>query len=140
MDHHWQPGIAIDSSPSETNTRTWAYHTSCSCRRETRSHEHGQQLLTQVGLDLAPLPDQDVCCGFGGAFAAKFDALSAHMGRQKLAAVEGCGANAVTAADLGCLLQLQSLAETGSTGLQKLEFRHLAELLAEYVTGEADSP
>lgn len=122
----WQPG-----TPSKNHTQqTWAYHTSCSCRRETHSHQHGHRLLLKAGIRLAHLHDQEVCCGFGGTFAAKFDPLSSRMGQKKLAAVEQCSASGVTSADLGCLLQLQSLDRSG------LSFCHIAELLAGTCAGE----
>ena len=107
--------------------KTWAYHTSCSCRRETRSEEMGAQLLTDAGCIVGHMKNQEVCCGFGGTFAAKFNALSTRMGQNKLEAASQCGADAVTAADLGCLLQLESL-DSGA-----FEFRHIAEVLADQV-------
>lgn len=128
--HHWQP----DSPPPQHHRRTWAHHTSCSCRRETRSHQCAESMLQLAGYELAELQDQAVCCGFGGSFAAKFDALSSRMGRNKLNQVADCKATGVVSADLGCLLHLESL--TGMTGLSGLaekgsqDFLHVAELLA----------
>lgn len=130
LEHHqWQP---VKTRLSGNNS-TWAYHTSCSCRRETRSHEDGRALLTKAGINLAPLKGQEVCCGFGGSFAAKFNALSARMGQNKLADVAQCGANGVTSADLGCLLHLESLSKTSA-----LEFRHIAEVLADHAALNTD--
>lgn len=127
VEHHWQP--ADSENPSQQSEKpAWAYHTSCSCRRETHSHEMGAELLTVAGCKLAHMKDQEVCCGFGGTFSAKFDALSRRMGQNKLNAAAQCGADGITAADLGCLLQLQSLDNDA------FEFRHIAEVLVDHLT------
>ena len=132
VEQQWQTKVSkqVNQQHPPTHQMTWAYHTSCSCRRETRSHLMGAQLLTEVGVKLGPIKDQEVCCGFGGTFAAKYDVLSRRMGQNKLHAAKECGANGVTAADLGCLLQLQSLDE------HAFEFRHIAEVLADQVGSE----
>lgn len=128
FEHDWRPG----KSPKHSSHPVWAYHTSCSCRRETQSHAMGEELLMRIGIKLGHMKDQDVCCGFGGAFAAKYDALSTRMGHNKLDAAAACDANAITSADLGCLLQLESLDHSG------MEFTHIAVLLAHCI-GEAPS-
>lgn len=122
VDQHWQPARI-----SRDEAQKLAYHTSCSCRRETKSHQHGETLLRRAGYRLAPLQEQEVCCGFGGSFAAKFNELSSQMGRNKLDAVKTSQANALVSADLGCLLHLESLNGKGNEGLH---FYHIAELLA----------
>lgn len=121
VEQRWQP-----KTPTHL-AEAVAYHASCSCRRETLSHQHGETLLRRAGFKLATLSEQEVCCGFGGSFAAKFDGLSTRMGQNKLKHIEDSGALVTTAADLGCLLQLESLA--GKTN-HSLSFRHIAELLA----------
>ena len=118
----------IRFAPGTTAAPPTTHHTSCSCRRETRSHDAADQLLSQcLGDQLRPLPEAEVCCGFGGTFAAKFDALSARMGSQKLDNAQASGAATVVGADLGCLLHLQGLSQRQQRPLQ---FTHLAEVLA----------
>jgi len=108
---------------------TLAHHTSCSCRRETRSHTQANALLKDCLQDeLKPFKEPEVCCGFGGTFSAKFDAISARMGSQKLDNIEAAGAGTVISADLGCLLHLQGLALRQQRGLT---FRHLSEVLVD---------
>ena len=108
---------------------TTVHHTSCSCRRETRSHNQDDRLLTEcLGEKLVPLAEQEVCCGFGGTFSAKFDAISARMGTDKLNAASTASAHQMVSADLGCLLHLQGLAQRQQ---RNLRFRHLAEILAD---------
>lgn len=125
-EHHWQStGPQNASHRSTDHSECWAHHTSCSCRRETRSHQTADRLLEQAGYRLMAFKDQEVCCGFGGSFSAKFEPLSCTMGQNKLKHVTECNAGGVVSADLGCLLQLETLA-----GNSTLKFRHLAELLA----------
>ena len=122
-----EQGVTI--APAAQPEPPSAHHTSCSCRRETRSHTQADSLLQGcLGQQLKPLKEAEVCCGFGGTFSAKFDALSARMGHQKLDDIEASGATRVISADLGCLLHLQGLALRQNRPLQ---FQHLAELLAE---------
>lgn len=116
-------------SPGLQGSSAVAHHTSCSCRRETRSHAQADTLLQGcLGDQLTPFKEPEVCCGFGGTFSAKFDALSARMGSQKLDNIEAAGARTLVSADLGCLLHLQGLALRQQRNLQ---FRHLAEVLAD---------
>lgn len=123
--HNWQPAkpLSVVNQP-ENRAGYWAHHTSCSCRRETRSHKYADRLLEQSGYRLLEFSDQEVCCGFGGSFSAKFDALSSKMGQDKLRNIADVGAEGVVSADVGCLLQLESLA-----GNSAIKFLHLAELL-----------
>lgn len=119
----------VSFAPGPDALPATAHHTSCSCRRETRSHEQADELLKNCLQDqLKPFAEPEVCCGFGGTFSAKFDALSARMGSQKLDNIEHAGARTVVSADLGCLLHLQGLALRQQRDLQ---FRHLAEVLAD---------
>lgn len=122
------PPAASPARPPALDSRPTAHHTSCSCRRETRSHEQADQLLQQkLGEQLRPFAEAEVCCGFGGTFAAKFTAISARLGTTKLDLMQAAGATRITSADLGCLLHLQGLARQQQ---RPLEFLHLAEILA----------
>jgi L-lactate dehydrogenase complex protein LldE len=49
-----------------------AYHPTCHSLRMLRVGDRPLRLLRRVsGIDLVPLPDAEVCCGFGGTFAVK---------------------------------------------------------------------
>ncbi len=105
-----------------------AYQPSCHLLRELGVDEAPRALLAGVeGLELVELGDAAACCGFGGAFSVKFGELSSAILSDKLRAVEASGAELLTAADAGCLLQLGGcLSRTGS----KIRTLHVAELLA----------
>src|SRR5690606_31370728 len=56
------------------------YHDSCSGLRDCHIREEPRQLLQNVdGLDLVEMKDTDMCCGFGGTFAVKFESISTAM-------------------------------------------------------------
>jgi L-lactate dehydrogenase complex protein LldE len=105
-----------------------AYHDSCHLLRELGIASEPRTLLAQVrDLELVPLPASDTCCGFGGAFAAKYPDISAAMGGEKLANLERSGAEALVAADTGCLMHLRGLMARRGVRTRAL---HLAEVLA----------
>jgi L-lactate dehydrogenase complex protein LldE len=84
-------------------------------------------LRTVQGIDLAELPEQDQCCGFGGTFSVKFPEVSGGMARTKVESILRTGANAVVSIDSSCLMQLQgALFRAGAT----VRTMHLAEVLA----------
>jgi L-lactate dehydrogenase complex protein LldE len=83
-------------------------------------------LRAVAGLELV-LPERDECCGFGGAFAVEFPALSARMGEARLGQLTATGAEFVTATDWSCLAHLEGLRRRGVPGPRTI---HLAEILA----------
>jgi L-lactate dehydrogenase complex protein LldE len=104
------------------------YHDSCSCLRELSNREAPRQLLAKVeGLELKPLKDADVCCGFGGLFSVKYPEISERMADDKIADAKNSEASLVIGPDLGCLLHLAGRAARRGESLQ---FRHIAEVLA----------
>ncbi|MFN3530440.1 MAG: (Fe-S)-binding protein [Bacteroidia bacterium] len=104
------------------------YHDACSALRECGIREAPRALLGQVqGLTYSPLPNNEMCCGFGGTFAVKYEGISTGMADQKLQHALGTGAEYLVSADLSCLMHLEAFAKE-----QKLNIRtiHLADVLA----------
>jgi L-lactate dehydrogenase complex protein LldE len=105
-----------------------AYHDSCSGLRELGIEKQPRQLLASVeGLRLVDLADREVCCGFGGTFAAKYGELSNAIVAQKSANIAASGADTLLAGDLGCLMNMAGkMQREGRT----VRVRHVAEVLA----------
>ncbi len=105
-----------------------AYHDSCSSLRELGVRSQPRELLSLVdGVTVVDLSDPEVCCGFGGTFAAKYGEVSGAIVHKKAAQVVATGADTVVAADLGCLLNIAGkLKRDGSP----IKVRHVAEVLA----------
>jgi L-lactate dehydrogenase complex protein LldE len=104
------------------------YHDSCSSLREMGLTTQPRGLLRSVkGLELAELPDSEICCGFGGLFSVKYPDISNAMVGQKAANVLASGASLVLGNDLGCLMNIAGkLSREG----KPVYARHIAEVLA----------
>jgi L-lactate dehydrogenase complex protein LldE len=103
------------------------FHNSCHSFRELRLQEEPLALLHHVrGLDLIVPPSETVCCGFGGLFSLKFDAISAAMTRSRLETFENLGVQAVITNDPGCVMQMRQEAKALR---KRMEVLHVAEVL-----------
>ena len=108
--------------------RAVAYHPSCHLMRELGVRAEPMTLLSAVaGIKICELRDREECCGFGGMFSVKFPHISASMLDDKLARIRESGAEVLVANDCGCLMQIGGGL---SRGKEKIEVRHLAEVLA----------
>lgn len=119
----WQP-----SAPPASEETRYCYHDSCAGLRELGIRAQPRALLAAINASPAEMQQTEVCCGFGGTFCAKLPEISVAMADEKIANALASGADTVLGGDLGCLLHLAGRAE--ERGLA-LEFRHLAEVLAE---------
>ena len=117
-----------------TFPRRVAYHDSCSSLRELSVRAQPRQLLQSIdGLEIVEIADGEVCCGFGGAFAVKYDEISNAIVEKKTRHIVETGAPVLLAGDLGCLLNIAGkLSRQG----HDVEVRHVAEVLA----GMVDEP
>jgi L-lactate dehydrogenase complex protein LldE len=108
--------------------RRVTYHPSCHSLRMLHVGDAPLRLLREVrGLDLAELPDAEVCCGFGGTFSVKNPDVSAAMCADKCAAVLSTGAQVLCAADSSCLMHIGG---TLRRQRSRVTTMHLAEILA----------
>lgn len=104
------------------------YHDSCSGLRECNIKEEPRQLLSKVhGLDLVEMRDTDVCCGFGGTFAVKFDSISSAMAEQKVNNALEMEADFIISTDASCLINLQAYIDQHHLSIKTM---HLADVLA----------
>ncbi|NQV76305.1 MAG: (Fe-S)-binding protein [Bacteroidetes bacterium] len=103
------------------------YHDSCSGLRECNIKAEPRQLLSKVhGLELVEMKDTDVCCGFGGTFAVKFDGISSAMAEQKVNNALEMGADYIISTDSSCLLNLQAYIDQHDI---KIRTMHIADVL-----------
>jgi L-lactate dehydrogenase complex protein LldE len=102
------------------------FHDGCHGLRELGIKRGPRALLTNVkGLELVEMKEE-VCCGFGGTFAAKFPAISTAMGEVKCAEAAETGAEYIVSNDSSCLMHVQGLIDRQRG---KLKTIHLAEVL-----------
>ena len=105
-----------------------SYHASCHGLRSLNIGSRPFRLLANVrGLELAPLPNLERCCGFGGTFSIKNAEVSSAMLADKLKDVASTGAEYCTALDNSCLMHLE-----GAMHRQRMKMTtiHVAQILA----------
>ncbi|MEJ5995883.1 (Fe-S)-binding protein [Pedobacter sp. Du54] len=103
------------------------YHDSCSGLRECKIKEEPRQLLAKVhGLEMVEMIDTDMCCGFGGTFAVKFDAISSAMAEQKVNNALAMEAEYIISTDLSCLMHLDGYIQKNNIPLKTM---HIADVL-----------
>jgi L-lactate dehydrogenase complex protein LldE len=104
------------------------YHDSCSGLRNCHIKEEPRQLLSNVeGLEMVEMRDTDMCCGFGGSFAVKFESISTAMTEQKVNNALEMEADYIISTDSSCLLQIQAYIDQKQIPLKTI---HLADVLA----------
>ena len=104
------------------------YHDSCSALRECKIKEEPRQLLSKVhGLEMVEMKDTDMCCGFGGTFAVKFDAISSAMAEQKINNALEMEADFIISTDLSCLMHLDGYIKKNNIPIKTM---HIADVLA----------
>ena len=112
-------------------------HQSCHAQRGMRMAQSSEinapafsmqrQILEMVeGLEFIQLDRTDECCGFGGTFCVSEAAVSAKMGKDRVADHERNGAEVITGGDTSCLMQLEGVIRRQNT---KIKMVHLVEIL-----------
>jgi L-lactate dehydrogenase complex protein LldE len=104
------------------------FHLTCHSMRMAKLGERPLRLLERVeGISFTPLDGYEQCCGFGGTFSLKNDALSVAMAAEKAASVMASGAEYLVTVDNACALNIGGrLSREGSS----VKTIHLAEVLA----------
>jgi len=104
------------------------FHDGCHGLRELKLKQEPRQLLRNVrGLELIEMGEAETCCGFGGAFAVKFPAISTAMDEVKCNSIAETGADYVVSNDSSCLMQITGYLQRHQRPVKGL---HLAEILA----------
>ncbi|UEG49407.1 (Fe-S)-binding protein [Ferruginibacter lapsinanis] len=104
------------------------YHDSCAALRECKIKEGPRKLLSHVkGLELVEMKDVETCCGFGGTFAVKFEAISIGMADQKVNNALATGAEYIISTDLSCLMHIDGYIKGKNIPIKTM---HIADVLA----------
>jgi len=104
------------------------YHDSCAALREYGLKDEPRQLLSNVkGLQLIEMKDSQVCCGFGGTFAVKHEAISTAMAEQKVLNALDTEAEYIISTDSSCLMHQEGYINKNKLPLKVI---HLADVLA----------
>ena len=120
--------LGITAIPGARLNGKYTYHDSCSGLRECRIRAQPRQLLDAVaGLQRVEMAETTTCCGFGGTFAVKFEAISVAMAQQKVEYALDTGADFIVSTDVSCLMHLESYIKKEKLPLKCL---HVADVLA----------
>ena len=119
--------LEIEHFGAELNALA-TYHDSCAALRECNIKTGPRKLLSNVkGLQLTEMNDVETCCGFGGTFAVKFDAISIAMAEQKVNNALDTKAEYIISTDLSCLMHLDGFIKGKKLSLKTM---HIADVLA----------
>ena len=119
--------LQVENMGAELNGKA-TYHDSCAGLRECKIKTEPRRLLSYVkGLELTEMNDVETCCGFGGTFAVKFEAISVAMGEQKVEHALATGADYLISTDHSCLMHLHGYIKHKGYSIQTL---HIADVLA----------
>lgn len=105
------------------------YHASCHLCRGLGVTEAPRELI-KAAADYAPAAEEDVCCGFGGTYSAKFPEMSATLMNKKIANAEATGATRLVVDCPGCVMQIKGGVEKKGSAMK---VTHISELLAENI-------
>ncbi len=104
------------------------YHDSCSALREMGIKKEPRTLLSNVrGLEVREMQDTETCCGFGGTFSVKYEAIAVGMAEQKIINVEATSADIIISTDISCLMHLDGYMKKQN---KKIKVMHIADVLA----------
>jgi glycolate oxidase iron-sulfur subunit len=115
------------TQPMQPVEETVTYQDSCHLAHGQKVRQAPRQLLAAIpGLQFAEMPLADVCCGSAGIYNVTETDLAMQVLHSKMEAVNSTGAQIVTTANPGCILQLRAGATLYGKGQQVL---HVVELL-----------
>ena len=131
--------LQIKEFPSVSFPHKVALHNSCSSIRglgiarpselvDVKPFNKSASLLQSIkDIEIVPISRPDECCGFGGTFCVTDEAVSAKMGRDKVADYVQSGAEYVVSPDMSCLMHQQGIAH--KNGIKHVPFLHIAQVL-----------
>ncbi|MCD6347192.1 MAG: (Fe-S)-binding protein, partial [Bacteroidales bacterium] len=109
------------------------FHDACSALREYGLKDQPRILLSHVrGLELIEMEGSDVCCGFGGTFSVKHEAISTAMVEQKVQHAQATGADYIVSTEASCLMNIESYIKKHDIPLKCI---HIADILVNFDQG-----
>ena len=107
---------------------TITFHDSCSALREYGIKNEPRKLLNKVkGLKIIEMKESDTCCGFGGTFSVKNEAISTAMAQQKVENAIESGAEYIVSTEASCILHMEAYIKKNKS---PIKIKHLADILA----------
>ncbi|MFO7997803.1 MAG: (Fe-S)-binding protein, partial [Bacteroidales bacterium] len=96
--------------------------------REYGLKDEPRELLRYVaGLEMIEMQESDVCCGFGGTFSVKHEAIATAMAEQKVQHAQATGAEYIVSTEASCLMHMAGYIQKHQIPIKTM---HIADLLA----------
>src|SRR5206468_9409597 len=90
------PRIAMD-----VGSQTVAFHAPCTLQHGMKLRGRVEEILSAIGLELAPVTDAHLCCGAAGTYSILQPALANRLKANKLAALEAGDPDVIASANIG---------------------------------------
>ncbi len=116
--------LQVDNTGAELKGKA-VYHDACGALRQYGIKQSPMILLQNVKS--LEVQDAEVCCGFGGTFAVKFEPISIAMAAQKVNSAVASGADYLISTDLSCLMHMETYMRKQGIPLRTM---HMADVLA----------
>lgn len=120
--------LKVKPEDFEGDGKKVTFHSPCHLCRGLGVHDAPRNLMQAAGMDYRQVAEEEVCCGFGGTYSAKFPELSAQLLDNKLDNVEETGAELLLTDCPGCIMQLRGGLKKRDS---KVEVKHTIEALSE---------
>ncbi len=127
----WMGEIGLDlvgQSGAGAGTRV-AYQAACSLQHGQKVTRAPQELLSRAGFDVVEPAEAHLCCGSAGSYNLLQPQIAEQLCRRKQSALNDCKPDMIASGNIGCIIQLSSVA-----GVPVI---HTAQLL-DWATGGLD--
>ena len=105
------------------------FHDSCSALREYGLKDEPRILLSNVeGLELIEMEESETCCGFGGTFAVKNNAISTAMVEKKVMNALAVDVEYIVSTEASCLININGYCFKNKIPIKGI---HIVDILAE---------
>jgi len=102
------------------------YHDPCHLKKSLGVWREPRGILKSLsGYEFVEMPESDSCCGFGGSFGLKYGDISERIVERKVTNIIQSGAEIVSTACPGCMLQIAGGLSKSSGNVQ---VKHIVEL------------
>ena len=99
-------------APRHRVDATVVYHDACHLGHAQKIREQPRTILRSIpGVELAELPEAEICCGSAGIYNMLQPEAAGDLGRRKADNIRGTGADLLVTANPGCLLQIRKYLE-----------------------------
>ena len=106
------------------------FHDACTALRGYGIKAEPRKLLSKVqGLELIEMNESETCCGFGGAFSVKHNAISSAMVEKKVLNALETKAEYIVSTEMSCLININGYCEKQNLPIRGV---HLADVLASF--------